>query len=414
MGSITQTVKVHGKSADLSIGKHNPTIKFKFTATTTRDGSTVYVKFSNMRFWLPGSDSYYGYEMKIYVRVWSYSSSGTGSWNDKKVYTKSASKKTWDVNPGAVTLSSTNNRNSSITIGVGAYASDEKGCFSGSKHWKNFSNVSVPPFDPTFTITYDANGGENPPEPQSLRQSELPLTLWTEAETPDQPNYPLLMQYFSENPEEEEPPLYTDTIYRAFNGWNCSADQQTYNKGDTYSVTSNCVMSAIWGYAQLSPRVLDDKHVTITFDPRGGSVAPTTMAAPFAPFGYSTEVGGAVQYETNTTYNVDIPLDLYPIYDGYARLARSAMPTPSRPGYIFDDWYSDLDYAPEHKVTGTFATQTDTTIYAKWIPIPVHQYNGGWENTKQYVWQMKPNSTWVQDAPIFQFDGTKWVNISES
>ena len=280
---------------------------------------------------------------------------------------------------------------------------------------KNFSDVSVPPFDPTFTITYDANDpGENPPEPQYVKQSELPLTLWTEEETPNQPNYPVLIQYYSENSGVGDLPLYTDTLYRAFRGWRCSADSQDYAKGDQYSVASNCTMLAIWGYAQLAPRVLADKNVTVTFDARGGEVSPASKPAPFAPQGYSTEVGGTVQYETDTTYNIRTSLDLYPIYDEYARLPLSDIPTPKRAGYIFDGWYTNLDYAPEHKITSTFATKTDATIYAKWIPIPVHQFDDGWKNTKQYVWQMKQNGNWVQDAPIFQFDGTKWVNISES
>lgn len=411
MGSISKTIKVHGKKADLSIDKHNPTIKLAFKATTSRSGSTVSVKFSNLHFWLPGDDSYYGYKMTLWVRVWSYNSSGTGSWKTHKFYTKSASDRTWDVHPGSFTITSVNNKSNgtSLTIGVGAYASDGKQCFSGTTY-KNFT-ISTDPYDPTITVTYDANGGQNPPANQETKQSQLPLALWTAAETPDQPNYPLIIQYFNEDGIGN--PVRTTNLLRPFIDWISSKDSNHYAKGAQYS-GSSCTMSANWGYATFPPAPLVDKNAVITLDPRGGVVEPSTILAPFAPLGYSTTAGGEVEYVTTTTYNISTSLDLYPIYDEYARLSASAIPNAQRPGYIFDGWYTNLDYALEHKVVGTLVTATDMTIYAKWIPIPVHQFDGDWKNTKQYVWQMKPNETWVQDAPIFQFDGTKWVNISES
>jgi uncharacterized repeat protein (TIGR02543 family) len=51
---------------------------------------------------------------------------------------------------------------------------------------------------------------------------------------------------------------------------------------------------------------------------------------------------------------------------------------PTRDGYTFDGWFLDDDY--ETPVTWPLAITTDTTIYAKWTPIPPDPTGGDRHN----------------------------------
>ena len=77
--------------------------------------------------------------------------------------------------------------------------------------------------------------------------------------------------------------------------------------------------------------VVNPVAVTITFDPMGGTVDPKTM---------TTGTDGKL---------------------------KDALPTPTRPGYTFDGWYSDKNYTG-NKITQDVTFLRDSTVYAKWTP----------------------------------------------
>lgn len=108
----------------------------------------------------------------------------------------------------------------------------------------------------------------------------------------------------------------------SFNGWFDSESGGTFigNAGASYvPPNSNKTFYAQWAATSY----------TLTYDANGGSVSPSTK-----------EIVYGDEYGT--------------------------LPTPSRPGYTFVGWYTDLSYSYQIISSSTYQEEDDSRIYAKW------------------------------------------------
>ena len=190
----------------------------------------------------------------------------------------------------------------------------------------------------------------------------------------------------------------------------------TYNPGDSYTTDSDVYMLAQWGPATFTPRDIPDKFVTVTYVYNGGTGSPASTAIQRAEVGYATTQGSTTPvYYPGTSGTTSTNVNLYPLY-GNAELLLSAMPTPTKTGYNFEGWYRDSQLTD--KITDKLVTSVDTSVYAKWsyIPQPVKQANldGTWHDFGRYVWRMMDSDhQWHQNAHVYYFTGTEWIDISE-
>jgi len=346
----TITSQVHGPATT----GHNPVIKFKFTVSKIeRVDANVKVTLSGMRFWIPSSGSaYYGYQIKLYVKVTNGS--------NKKLYTKPAADKIWDVNLGSVTLTSTNNLTNQVTIYVGAYAVDKKKCYSKDPTWVHSYIFTAPEYDTKYLVTYDSAGGIDGPTSQEF-SVHSGMTV-----TEDKPTYPITITYHGRN-------TTTDNLYREFDmtrSWDTNGSPTAtvaaltpgeYYSGDT--LTSSITVFARWLSAPfIAPA--GNEVVLVTFNPgTGGSVIPPVIALMRPILGYSRSSGGNIDYLPGSSYTTDADLDLYPVCDP-AILQYSQLPIPTLPGYTFEGWYKDPTFTD--KVTGDLSLTQDIILYARY------------------------------------------------
>jgi uncharacterized repeat protein (TIGR02543 family) len=124
----------------------------------------------------------------------------------------------------------------------------------------------------------------------------------------------------------------------------------TFNSGDTVTATSNAYTGYTLSGSTPSPQTWVNQKdnitysfqytantYTVTFDPQGGSVNPTTSVVTF-----------------NSTYGQ----------------GTNGWPTPTRQGYIFDGWYTQVAGGGSLiQSSTTVTTASNHTLYAKWLPI---------------------------------------------
>lgn len=161
-----------------------------------------------------------------------------------------------------------------------------------------------------YSIEYDANGGENAPDPQT-KWYGIDLTLSDDIPTRDG---------------------YT------FLGWNTSPSSTyaLYESGETYTYNSAKYFYAVWEQDEVEvvPDEPDEpvaETYTVTYDANGGSGAPASQTK---------------------TEGVDLTLSYRePTYSGYTFL-----------GWTKYSWSSTVYYAPGD----TYSNDADITLYAVW------------------------------------------------
>ncbi len=147
-----------------------------------------------------------------------------------------------------------------------------------------------------YTVTYDPNGGSGSPTNVS--------------------------ENYGSDAIAQAPTAPTRTGY-SFVGWNTS-DTATTGLG-TYTVTGTITLFAVWSQNPVSPVTY-----TVTYDPNGGSVSPTSAV-------YT--VGGSAL----------------------------TLPTPARSGYTFDGWFTAATGGSSVGAAGASFTPTGTeTVFAQW------------------------------------------------
>ena len=86
------------------------------------------------------------------------------------------------------------------------------------------------------------------------------------------------------------------------------------------------------------------------------------------------KVSNVIHYELNGGKNPDNT-----VYAYTKDTKPFDLPTPEKEGYAFDGWYSNADFTGEMVTQIVTGTDTDTTVYAKWIPkytITYHNVEG--------------------------------------
>lgn len=117
------------------------------------------------------------------------------------------------------------------------------------------------------------------------------------------------------------------------------------------------------------------RQYTVTYNPNGGTVSSSTATATYTFRGYYNDTSGGTRYIYPTTGTIlGAGVTYARKYAGdatwYAHWAEPALtlPTPSRPGYVFDGWYDSV--VGGNPVTlnsnGKFVPTADTTLYAHW------------------------------------------------
>ena len=419
----TITCIVHGDSCPYSDARHDPTIKLKFTATISRENNNVKVKLSGMKFWVVGPGGY-GYKLSVYARATTGSSSN-GTWTklDKSTATKNVK---WTRNPSAKTITCTNNTSTTVYVQIGAYSADKKNCYSGKTQRITAYAFTAPP--PNYTITYNANGGENPPASQVIPFAS-PTTLLSGDVT--SPYFLSEITYWDDGPAPTYEPTKNENPqpYRDFLSWNTKADGTgtDYSINAEYTATGNVTMFAKWGNAsfQCDTPTVRNYNVTCVLN----NDAPDIVVPVVRSSSYNTDPSGLgttyTPYETSHTLSTttEKTLNLYAIY-GNALLQASDLPTGIvRPGYAFSCWCTDSTLqTPLEIPVGGYVLTRDITLYARWLPLPVFQKTqGNWSSIEPQVWQcvnVNGVKKWQRVAHIYKCvenpDGTKsWKDMSE-
>lgn len=267
----------------------------------------------------------------------------------------------------------------------------------------SYDNVEVPPYEEFYQVDYNTNGGSPDTLPSQTKSSLSALTLY------NAPTKFVTVNYHNPN--------YIDQYSMPFGGWYSSADSQTYASGGSYSLNANTTMTAQWAGATFTTRIIPDQQITVTYNANGGTVSPGYTTYNKAISGYANSSGSTTVYVGSGAQvsNLSTDLDLYPIY-GSAKVLKNNIPTPTKSGFAFQGWY--FDSTLQNPITDDFYVADNTTIYAKWVALPIHKAksNGTWSSEGPKVWQcVNEGGTkkWKQVADIYKFDGTSWQNISE-
>ena len=169
-----------------------------------------------------------------------------------------------------------------------------------------------------FTITYNANGGTGAPAAQSKGTGE---SVKISSTKPTKSGY-------------------------TFKNWNTliGGNGITYNPGDTYSENADLNLYAQWTSSGSSGGGSTATKYTLTYNPNGGSVYPT-----------SKQLAAGEKYGT--------------------------LPTPTRSGHTFNGWYTSATGGSKVSETTKMGSY-NTTIYAHWA---ANAGTGGGETTTKYT-----------------------------
>lgn len=353
--TFTNTCNVHGPS----VTGHQPIIKFKFTATITRQDTSVKVALSSMKFWTYNGG--YGYPMTLYAKV----NNGSNVKLDKSTATTNT---TWTRYPSNKTLTSPNNLTNTVKLSVGVYSSDKKHCYSKNPTWVKTYTFDAPEYDTKYLITYDGAGGvtaadETVPFSASQQFSKRDGATIID----DTPVYPVRITYHTRDT------ISPTKTYRAFDrirSWDTNEspvatvsalNPGVYYPGDT--ITANLTVFARWDAAPFTVQSANE-YIAVTLNPGpGGSVDPTVLHVPRTLLGYSKTPDGNIDYLAGSSYTTDSNIDLYPICEP-ALLQRSQLPVPTLSGYTFEGWYKDPELTD--KVTSDLRLTEDITLYARY------------------------------------------------
>lgn len=149
------------------------------------------------------------------------------------------------------------------------------------------------------------------------------------------------------------------TVLYDANGGSGAPKAQTKKQGETLTLTTSTPSTA--------------KKLTITFNPNGGSVSPTSKELTCAFLRWSTNSSGTgTNYNPGDDYTADANATLYAIWGS---ASAGDLPTPTRSNCNFKGWYTSIDGG--NKVDTTTKFSSSTTLYARWEYIIHYDLNGG-------------------------------------
>ena len=207
----------------------------------------------------------------------------------------------------------------------------------------------------TYTLTYDANGGENAPVAEPVTTTAESYTFTVSSQKPTREGYEFL-------------------------GWADTADATTagYQAGDEITLTKDASSKTI--YAVWAKQTT----YTLTYDANGGENAPKAQTA------------------TNTM--------------GYARFQVSS-DEPTRDGYTFQGWADTAD-ATEANYHGADSIRLEAdapekTLYAVWEKIPEYTYTLTYAPNGENVTGMPEAQTVTTTATSHEFTVSNMTPVRE-
>lgn len=395
-------IKIHGSGVPNAYCGNYPDIRLSFTIIFDRTGNNnnqqIVWHTEGMGNWIHPTSGTYGYHLYAYIEMndtgkhavlTKDDTTGSNWWNHTTL-----------SDTGEQSFDTTSNQ-AVMKVWVKSKDSCQHNghfCYRGDGGYTLLYAITVdlPTYETFYTVSYNANGGTDAPSSQT-KSNLSDLTLSSK-----KPTYGLTVNYQSS-------PSYADTIYRQFVNWSASTGG-TYGPGGTYSVNSDCTMTANWGSASFTARALPSAYYTVTYNNNGGEGGRASDSLARIADSWNTNSSGTGdRYLAGYNYSTTANIILYPIYKN-PTLKYSSLPAPTRSGYVFGGWYLNGT-----KVTGNLVITGNTTLVANWVPVPLHIFksNGRWDAPETLkVWRFNGTS-WVQDRDVFQFgsDGT-WHNIS--
>jgi len=195
------------------------------------------------------------------------------------------------------------------------------------------------------------------------------------------------------------------------NKWKCSADNNLYAPGSSYSINQSCTMTANW-VAKFNLIDMPDAYYRLTYNYRGGSDSREYDDVARGSKCYvdvNSQYIGDPDEEYTTDFNPVGQLNLYPSY-GSATYPVSNMPVPTRSGYSFVGWYKDPQLT--QKITSVLIMDGDTTIYAKWEPSTIHYFGPDWTTSTDFTWRYV-DGAWHKIGHMYRYDASqgKWIDL---
>lgn len=411
---------VHGSGVPNADCGSYPTIKIRFTITFTRTaddgGQRVNWAVSNM-WWNSGDqgNGKFGYPYQICVLV---NGSSFKTLLSKGVTTGTnweSSVNLYNPNDGFFlsTLDTTNvaiyARNSSDG---GCYhgAQQNKPCYSGNAvfdgtHYTclyDVGGVGIPTYETKYTVSYQANGGNQSLVPGNQEKSSLGSLTLSNISNEFRNSYPLTVTYSG---------ISSITANRPFNSWLCSADGSYYSPGGQYNINSACTMTAQWGAITFIPPAIPVSNYVVTYDYNYNGIR-TTQTLNRPALGYSLTGSTPAQYYPNTQYTTSSNLTLYPLYQNPV-LSYASLPQPTRPGFTFGGWFTQGGT----RVTTDLILTGNITLVAHWSPISYYHFDAKtnkWiPHTAEKVYKFNASlNKWEKVAPVYLYSNG-WINISQ-
>ncbi|MBQ4140175.1 MAG: InlB B-repeat-containing protein [Clostridia bacterium] len=243
---------------------------------------------------------------------------------------------------------------------------------AGGTYTTNASVTLYAAWQPTYTVSYDANGGTGAPASQTKLNN---TTLYLSTTIPTRFNY-------------------------AFLGWSTSstATTATYAAGGSFTTNANTKLYAVWQY--------DPVKYTISYDANGGSGAPSSQTKTYdvaltlsttVPTrtgytfkGWATSASAtSATYSAGGSYTANSGATLYAVWQintytvSYNANGGSGAPSaqtktygvnltlsstkPTRTGYTFQGWATSASAtSASYSAGSSYTSNSSTTLYAVW------------------------------------------------
>ncbi len=232
----------------------------------------------------------------------------------------------------------------------------------------------------TVTVTYDANGGTNPPSQQTKTKGQT-LTLSSaepiRARSTDG-SYTVTLDPNGGKVDNAALTATRTTVY-TFKNWNTKKDGTgtAYAPGASYTTDASMTLYAQWTSVSSTSSVTlptptranSTGSYTVTLDPNGGSVSTTSLSAArttsYTFKNWNTKKDGTgTAFPSGGSYVTNADETLYAQWTGSTSTASVTLPTPWRYGYTFKGW--GTSGTASSGVTGSYKPGGNVTLYAIW------------------------------------------------
>lgn len=234
------------------------------------------------------------------------------------------------------------------------------------------------PYKPNHTVSYDANGGINPPPAQTKQQG---TTLILSNVIPTRSNVldGGCTVYFDANGGTVNQPSIAEPFTRqySFKCWNTAVNGSgtNYTPGAGYVNDENITLYAQWDSMLVAGSITLPTPVREGYTVLGWAETPSATAAKYnagSPFSTTNSI---------TLYAVWKPADYTVTFDPNGGTvnpvsksvvyneAYGMLPVPTKAGCSFDGWYTDALEGTLVTYDTRLTVPADQTLYAHWSPL---------------------------------------------